>query len=294
MYMDGAEMRPDAREMWLLYRRIGEAMRAADGDPQVSSSDSKAVLGKRLQGELHARGLSIGPTWLFDDPGVRLMLDASLGDPSHHPNGAASNDNDRVGSAFGPVLRFIRVKANWTQESLALKCGMDRTSISQLERRITSPTIGTLFRLWRPLGASPALMVAMTVVRLASMEDPGFRIEDPPKPLTNFPYPTDVRGLPTDVESLAAAAFGITVRHLREMKRWSRAQAARAAKVDSTYWGTVERGSSNATLAIALRMAGGLEVTPEFLVRGAEILCFARLRETAVIPFLFDGVEVVA
>jgi transcriptional regulator with XRE-family HTH domain len=49
--------------------------------------------------------------------------------------------------AFGEVLRAQRKKVGLSQEKLALESGFDRTTISLLERGLTSPTLRTMSRL---------------------------------------------------------------------------------------------------------------------------------------------------
>jgi transcriptional regulator with XRE-family HTH domain len=49
--------------------------------------------------------------------------------------------------AFGEVLRAQRKRVGLSQEKLALESGFDRTSISLMERGLTSPTLRTMTRL---------------------------------------------------------------------------------------------------------------------------------------------------
>lgn len=64
-------------------------------------------------------------------------------------------------SAFGLVLRQIRLNAGLTQERLALDCGLDPTYISLLERGKRSPTLDTVWILAEHLGLSPSDFVAL-------------------------------------------------------------------------------------------------------------------------------------
>ncbi len=61
--------------------------------------------------------------------------------------------------AFGLVLRELRQKQGFSQEKLGLESGYHRTYISQLERGLKSPTIGTLFRLAGTLQVTPSHIV---------------------------------------------------------------------------------------------------------------------------------------
>ena len=42
---------------------------------------------------------------------------------------------------FGQRVRFLRKLHGWSQESLAARCGLDRTYISGIERGIRNPTL---------------------------------------------------------------------------------------------------------------------------------------------------------
>jgi transcriptional regulator with XRE-family HTH domain len=63
-------------------------------------------------------------------------------------------------TAFGDVLRQRRVKAGYSQEQLALDCGLDCTFISLLERGLRQPTLATLFTLADSLGIMPSTFIA--------------------------------------------------------------------------------------------------------------------------------------
>lgn len=62
-------------------------------------------------------------------------------------------------SAFGRVLREARVATGMSQEKFADAVGMDRTTISLLERGKQSPTIDTLFRLAEKLDLKPSQLI---------------------------------------------------------------------------------------------------------------------------------------
>jgi transcriptional regulator with XRE-family HTH domain len=62
--------------------------------------------------------------------------------------------------AFGEVLRAQRKKVGLSQERLALESGFDRTTISLLERGLTSPTLRTMTRLCK--------LIRLTLIQLAT------------------------------------------------------------------------------------------------------------------------------
>ena len=57
--------------------------------------------------------------------------------------------------AFGTTLRELRVKKEFSQESLALESDLDRTFISLLERGLRQPSLGTIFKLSKALDLHP-------------------------------------------------------------------------------------------------------------------------------------------
>lgn len=60
---------------------------------------------------------------------------------------------------FGVVLRKYRSKTGLSQEGLALKCGLDRTYISLLERGKRKPTINTVFAIAKIINVKPSQMI---------------------------------------------------------------------------------------------------------------------------------------
>ena len=73
---------------------------------------------------------------------------------------------NQLNAAFGAILRELRTAAGFSQEKLALECGLDRTYISLLERGLRQPTLSTLFQLAQILDIKPSEMVASVELRL--------------------------------------------------------------------------------------------------------------------------------
>jgi transcriptional regulator with XRE-family HTH domain len=63
--------------------------------------------------------------------------------------------------AFGVVLRRLREEREMTQEQLAWDTQMSRVYISEIERGLREPGLGTIVRLAGSLGLSAAEMIAM-------------------------------------------------------------------------------------------------------------------------------------
>lgn len=62
-------------------------------------------------------------------------------------------------TAFGEVLRDLRLQSDLSQEALAHACDRHRTYISLLERGKHSPSVATLFQLADALGSEPSEML---------------------------------------------------------------------------------------------------------------------------------------
>jgi transcriptional regulator with XRE-family HTH domain len=58
-------------------------------------------------------------------------------------------------AAFGDALRTIRKRRSLSQESLALKCDLDRTYISGIERGVRNPSLTNIFKIAAALEIDP-------------------------------------------------------------------------------------------------------------------------------------------
>ena len=61
-----------------------------------------------------------------------------------------------VRKRVGRNLKKFRKAAGYSQEGLALECGLHRTYVSGVERGIRNPTVVVLEQLAKPLGIPPA------------------------------------------------------------------------------------------------------------------------------------------
>jgi transcriptional regulator with XRE-family HTH domain len=66
------------------------------------------------------------------------------------------------------------------------------------------------------------------------------------------------------------AAFGKTVRELREELGLSQEKLAQRAKVSRNFWGSVERGESSVSMEVAERFSKALGISFSELVRLSE------------------------
>lgn len=64
--------------------------------------------------------------------------------------------------AFGEAVREAREKLGISQEELGFESELDRTYISGIERGVRNPTLKTVQRLCRALGARPSSLLRTT------------------------------------------------------------------------------------------------------------------------------------
>lgn len=73
------------------------------------------------------------------------------------PTQVPSPDDLRGVLAFN--LRLLRVEKGWSQEALALECGLDRTYVSGVERSRWNVSLSNLDTFARALGVSPWMLL---------------------------------------------------------------------------------------------------------------------------------------
>ena len=66
----------------------------------------------------------------------------------------------KLNKKVGKVIAHLRREAEMTQEVLAFECDLHSTYISQIERGLKSPTIGTFFLIAKALNKSPSSILA--------------------------------------------------------------------------------------------------------------------------------------
>jgi len=71
-----------------------------------------------------------------------------------------------ITTAFGRVLRRLRLEAGMTQEELGLDADLQRKFISLLELGEKQPTITSVFKLAAALRIKPGKMIALTDAEL--------------------------------------------------------------------------------------------------------------------------------
>lgn len=62
--------------------------------------------------------------------------------------------------AFGSVVREARLRRGLSQERLGLRCGLDRTYVSGIERGVRNPTLTVVHRLAQGLGTTASTLLA--------------------------------------------------------------------------------------------------------------------------------------
>ena len=76
------------------------------------------------------------------------------------------HDSRRIARAFGAVLKRARTGAGLSQETLADRAALDRTTPSLYERGLRQPTIATVISLARALHLDPPVLVHMLITQL--------------------------------------------------------------------------------------------------------------------------------
>ncbi len=66
----------------------------------------------------------------------------------------------KLRAATALTLRKFREQTGFSQEGLALEAGMDRSYISQIERKLKNPSLQTIFDLAKAMGIKPSRFVA--------------------------------------------------------------------------------------------------------------------------------------
>lgn len=72
----------------------------------------------------------------------------------------------QLAEAFGRVLRKCRKEAGLSQEALGLEADLERNFVSLLELGQRQPSLGTIFKLAKPLRLRPSDLVTMTEAEL--------------------------------------------------------------------------------------------------------------------------------
>lgn len=72
----------------------------------------------------------------------------------------------KLASAFGSVLRTLRIEAKMTQEQLGLEAGLQRKYISLLELGEKAPSLATALRVAAALRVEPGGLVTLVARKL--------------------------------------------------------------------------------------------------------------------------------
>ena len=75
---------------------------------------------------------------------------------------APKDETTAFARVFGQAVREAREKLGLSQEELGFESKLDRTYISGIERGVRNPTIKTILRICRALGARPSSLLRTT------------------------------------------------------------------------------------------------------------------------------------
>ncbi len=120
-----------------------------------------------------------------------------------------------------------------SQQALGDKLGLDRNSISRIERGAPNLSLHSATEIAGALETSLSLMLG---------------------------------GRPKRQPEMMAHAFGARVRELRAEKGWNQRELAERAEVDRNWVSAVESGRQNVSLRTLQKFAVALEVSPQELL----------------------------
>ncbi|MEU9480730.1 helix-turn-helix transcriptional regulator [Streptomyces sp. NPDC048191] len=72
----------------------------------------------------------------------------------------ADEDVARVEAALASALRDLRIKHGWSVYDLEARTGVSRSTLSRIERQVTSPTVAVLAKVCRAYGCSVSHLLA--------------------------------------------------------------------------------------------------------------------------------------
>lgn len=73
----------------------------------------------------------------------------------------------RSATAFGQVVRELRLEAGVSQEDLAYRSNLERAHVGRIERGENQPTLWVILKLAEGLGVKPGVLVDQTVDRMS-------------------------------------------------------------------------------------------------------------------------------
>jgi transcriptional regulator with XRE-family HTH domain len=75
-------------------------------------------------------------------------------------------------AAFGRTIREVRNRRGVSQENLALRCGLDRTYVSGIERGVRNPSLTNILKIAAALEVHPSeLFVGIPATRGSAPSD---------------------------------------------------------------------------------------------------------------------------
>jgi transcriptional regulator with XRE-family HTH domain len=174
---------------------------------------------------------------------------------------------------FGALLRQYRHQRGLTQPALAVRTGIRRGYISQIETGKRNITVLTLLRLARALQIPAAWLVTPL--------EPGAPL---PHPLAHDSL--HATGDPTLEGTLAERSspqegevttllqlLGTTMRHYRQQQGLTHKALAAQTGLDNSYIGEIERGERNVSVLNVVRITHALGLTMNHLLAPLDWVC---------------------
>ncbi|MDE3069935.1 MAG: helix-turn-helix domain-containing protein [Acidobacteriota bacterium] len=168
-------------------------------------------------------------------------------------NGSGAEIEQQV-LRFGARLRGFRHQAGLSQLTLAQRAGVDLAAVSFLERAKRAPNLGTLVRVARAVGVSPATLI-MDSDTLAPVDRASEAAE---------------AGAAAGRGADPLLRFGANLRNARKDAGMSQEMLSQQARLDRAAISIIERGGRSANLRTILKLARALGLAPEALLEGVQ------------------------
>jgi len=78
----------------------------------------------------------------------------------------------RSATAFGEVVRALRLEAGVSQEDLAHRLNLERAHVGRIERGENQPTLWVILKLAEGLGVMPGVLMDRTVAQMPGPGEP--------------------------------------------------------------------------------------------------------------------------
>jgi len=181
-----------------------------------------------------------------------------------------SRTQDTPLQRFGATLRQYRQQRRLSQQALAVRTGIRRSYIGQIERGLRNVSVLALLRLAHALDIPAAWLLARLDTR-APLALPVTYTPLPPRGAREVAVP-DARTLfiPPGDQATLLALLGATLRQYRQQRRLSQRELAARTSLAASYICDIEQGQRNISVLSLVRIAEALELSIAYLLAPLE------------------------